>query len=74
MGSRDLYGMYLSAGVFFLILIQLSINIGMNLGLLPVTGVTLPFLSFGGNSLVVMLWLVGIVQSVARHSVPVRFG
>ena len=71
--SRDRYGMYLSSGVFFLVLIQLSVNVGMNLGLLPVTGVTLPFLSFGGNSLVVMLWLVGMVESVARHSVPVRF-
>lgn len=72
--ARDLFGMYLAAGVFSLILVQLTVNVGMNLGLLPVTGVTLPFLSFGGSSLVIMFWLAGIVESVARHSVPVRFG
>lgn len=72
-GARDLFGMYLAAGVFFLVLIQLAINVGMNLGLLPVTGITLPFLSYGGSSLVIMFWLLGIVESIARHSSPVRF-
>lgn len=72
--SRDLLGMYLASGVFFLLLTQSAINIGMNLGLLPVTGITLPFLSYGGSSLIVTFWSVGIVESIARHSLPVRFG
>ncbi len=72
-GARDYFGVYLVAGVWFLLITQSVINIGMNLGLLPVTGVTLPFLSYGGSSLVVMLSLIGIVESVARHSIPVRF-
>ncbi|MDZ4244202.1 MAG: rod shape-determining protein RodA [Candidatus Doudnabacteria bacterium] len=72
--SRDLFGTYLAAGIFFLFFTQVAVNIGMNLGLLPVTGITLPFLSYGGSSLVVTFWLVGILESVARHSVPVRFG
>ena len=71
--SRDLFGTYLAAGIFFLIFTQVAVNVGMNLGLLPVTGITLPFLSYGGSSLVVIFWLVGIVESVARHSAPVRF-
>lgn len=73
-GARDLFGMYVSAGILFLIFTQSAVNIGMNLGLLPVTGITLPFLSYGGSSLVIMLWLVGIMQSLHRHSAPVRFG
>lgn len=69
----DSFGRFLSAGVFFLLLSQMAVNIGMNLGLLPVTGITLPFMSYGGSSLVVSLWLIGLVESVARHSIPVRF-
>lgn len=64
----DSFGRYLAAGVFFLFLLQAAVNIGMNLGLLPVTGITLPFVSYGGSSLVISLWLIGIVQSVAIHS------
>lgn len=71
--SRDLFGMYLAGGVFALIFTQSMVNIGMNLGLLPVTGITLPFLSYGGSSLIINLALVGIVESIAQHSVPVRF-
>ncbi|MEK7189959.1 MAG: FtsW/RodA/SpoVE family cell cycle protein, partial [Patescibacteria group bacterium] len=43
-----------------------TINVGMNIGLLPVTGITLPFLSAGGSSLVVNFLLIGVVQSIAR--------
>lgn len=71
--SSDSFGGYLAAGIFFLFLIQIAVNIGMNLGLLPVTGITLPFLSYGGSSLVITFWLVGLVQSLSIHSTPVRF-
>lgn len=71
--AGDLFGIYLAAGIIFLVMTQSIVNIGMNLGLLPVTGITLPFLSYGGSSLVIMLWLVGIMQSLHRHSAPVRF-
>ena len=71
--SQDLFGMYLAGGIFFLVLTQFVVNVGMNLGLLPVTGITLPFLSYGGSSLVTMLWLIGIALSISRYSAPVRF-
>lgn len=72
--ARDLFGTYLAGGIFFLLFIQSAVNIAMNLGMLPVTGVTLPFLSYGGSSLVVTFWLLGLMESIARNSVPVRFG
>lgn len=72
--ARDLFGMYIAAGVFFLIFGQSMINIGMNLGLLPVTGITLPFLSYGGSSLVITFWLIGIMENIAQSSTPVKFG
>lgn len=71
--AHDSFGKYLAGGIFFLILTQTVINVGMNLGLLPVTGITLPFLSYGGSSLVITLWLAGIMESLAQRSAPVRF-
>lgn len=52
------------SGVAIVFFSQLIINVGANLGLLPVTGVTLPFVSYGGSSLMINLLMVGIVQSV----------
>lgn len=51
-------------GAAFIILVQLFINAGMNMGLLPITGITLPFVSFGGSSLISMAILLGLVNSV----------
>ncbi|KKW28310.1 MAG: Rod shape-determining protein RodA [Parcubacteria group bacterium GW2011_GWA2_52_8] len=56
-----------------MIFTQSVVNIGMNLGFLPVTGITLPFLSYGGSSLLVNFLLLGIMQNIARNSIPVRF-
>ncbi len=52
------------SGVTIVFFSQLVINVGANLGVLPVTGVTLPFVSYGGSSLIVNLLMVGMVQSV----------
>jgi rod shape determining protein RodA len=48
----------------FMTTIQTGINIGMNIGLLPITGITLPFLSYGGSSILTLLIMFGIVQSI----------
>ena len=64
---KDSFGTFIVIGVFFLFFIQFIINVGMNLGLLPVTGITLPLVSYGGSSLVVSLILLGFVQSVWVH-------
>lgn len=62
--ARDEFGQYLCLGVFALILSQVTVNLGMVLGFLPVVGVTLPFFSAGGTSLMCLMLCIGIVQSV----------
>ncbi|MBQ1517206.1 MAG: rod shape-determining protein RodA [Clostridia bacterium] len=66
--ARDEFGQNLCIGVFALILSQVSVNLGMVLGFLPVVGVTLPFFSAGGTSLMVLMFCMGIVQSVHYYS------
>lgn len=53
-------------GVFSMLLFQIVINIGMNIGILPITGITLPLISYGGSSLIVTLICLGLVSSVSR--------
>jgi rod shape determining protein RodA len=62
--SRDLLGTYLCAGVFTMLLWQVFQNVGMTLGIMPVTGLPLPFISYGGSSLITYFAMFGIVQSV----------
>lgn len=63
---RDPFGKYVVAGCAFVIFSQAAINMGGVLGALPLTGVPLPFISFGRNNLVVVMAAVGIILSVAR--------
>ena len=66
--AADNFGLFVALGVGLLILIQTVVNLGANLGVLPVTGVTLPLVSYGGSSLVATLAMLGLVLSVrARH-------
>ena len=65
---QDPFGGALIIGVATVLLVHLTINVGMNLGLLPVTGITLPLVSYGGSSLVSTFILLGIAASVERFS------
>ena len=62
--SKDMMGTYLCAGVFTMILWQVFQNVAMTLGIMPVTGLPLPFISYGGSSLVTFFVLLGLVQNV----------
>lgn len=62
--SRDLLGTYLCAGVFTMMLWQTFQNVGMTLQIMPVTGLPLPFISYGGSGLIVYFAMFGLVQSV----------
>lgn len=64
MSARDYLGRMICVGVFSMIGVQTVVNIGMVLGLLPVVGITLPFFSSGGTSLLSVLIGIGLVQSV----------
>ncbi len=66
--ARDDFGMFIALGVGAMFLFQVCINIGMNLGLTPVTGIPLPFMSYGGSSILVSFISLGIIQSIyIRH-------
>lgn len=62
--SRDLFGRLLATGMVIFILLQTFINIAVNVGLLPVTGIPLPFVSQGGSSLLTLFICLGILQSI----------
>ncbi len=66
MRTEDAFGKYLSFGLAFGILIQAVLNLCVVVGLIPVTGVTLPFLSYGGSSLLVSMASIGIILNVSR--------
>jgi len=65
--ARDLFGYYLAMGITFLINIQAVLNMGVVSGLLPNKGTPLPFISFGGTSLIVSLFSIGVLLNIASH-------
>jgi rod shape determining protein RodA len=67
MEAKDDFGSYLAAGVFFYFFWQILINIGMVLGIMPVVGIPLPFISYGGSASVVNFCMVGLVLNVAMR-------
>ncbi|MDQ0206444.1 stage V sporulation protein E [Alkalicoccobacillus murimartini] len=68
LAAPDLFGSLLAAGVVTMIAIQVMINVGVVSGLMPVTGITLPLLSYGGSSLTLMLVSIGLLLNISRHS------
>ncbi|AIC94918.1 MULTISPECIES: stage V sporulation protein E [Shouchella] len=68
LGAPDLFGSFLAAGIVTMIVIQVMINIGVVTGLMPVTGITLPLLSYGGSSLTLMLMSIGLLINISRHT------
>ena len=66
--TNDNFGRLLATGTFTILLISLTVSAGMNMGLIPVTGIPLPMLSYGGSSLLSTFVLLGLVQSVHVYS------
>ena len=71
--APDQFGKLLATGVAALVFFQVVINVGMNLKVMPVTGLTLPFISYGGSSLVSMLFAIGLAESVAMRHRKIEF-
>ena len=66
--SNDLFSKYLAFGLASLLFIQAALNLAVVVGLIPVTGVTLPFFSYGGSSLLISMISVGLVLNVSRRT------
>jgi rod shape determining protein RodA len=66
--SKNLYGSLIAGGIAAMLMFQVFVNIGVNLGIMPVTGVTLPLLSYGGSSVIATLLAIGLLQSIHVHS------
>ena len=66
--SKDLFGKYLAFGLSIGLIIQASLNLMVVVGLIPVTGVTLPFLSYGGSSLLVSMASIGIILNISKNN------
>jgi rod shape determining protein RodA len=65
--APDNFGFLLTVGVMLMFFVQVWENIGMNIGLMPVTGIPLPLLSYGGSSLIVILASVGILSNISSR-------
>ena len=72
--AKDLFGSYLAAGVFFYFFWQILINMGMVLGLMPVVGIPLPFISYGGSATLMNFCLVGLVLNVSMRRFLFKHG
>ena len=68
MKAPDLFGTLVATGITALIAIQVIINIGVVTSIMPVTGMPLPFFSYGGTSLLILLCSVGVLLNISRHS------
>jgi rod shape determining protein RodA len=62
--AKNLYGALIAGGITVMLLFQLFVNIGMNVGIMPITGVTAPLLSFGGSSMLATFMALGLLHSV----------
>lgn len=66
--AKNLYGALLAGGITVMLLFQLSVNIGMNVGIAPITGVTAPLLSYGGSSVLATFLALGLLHSIHAQS------
>ncbi|MBO5059309.1 MAG: rod shape-determining protein RodA [Clostridia bacterium] len=72
--ANDLFGKYMCMGIAAMLIFHTFENAGMCIGLMPVTGIPLPFISYGGTSLLTNMMAIGIVLSVTRHSHGTKIG
>jgi rod shape determining protein RodA len=62
--AKNLYGSLIAGGVTAMLMFQIFVNVGMTIGIMPITGVTLPLMSYGGSSVIATLMALGLMQSI----------
>ena len=67
LNAKDHFSKYLAFGMMFQLAFQAILNLMVVIGMIPVTGVTLPFLSYGGSSLLITMISIGIVLNISRY-------
>lgn len=72
--APDVFGFLLASGLTFAIALQAAVNVGVAVGALPVTGLTLPFVSYGGSSLIVSMAMIGILANISRQETTRKGG
>jgi len=71
--SKNLYGTLIAAGITAMFMHQVFINVGMTIGIMPITGVTLPLMSYGGSSVIVTFMALGLLQSIHAQARETAF-
>lgn len=64
LSSRQIFNTFLAGSLIFLFILQVLINVGMNMSIMPITGITLPFISYGGSSIIGFSFLLGLLQRI----------
>lgn len=72
--SSDELGSYLAIGLVGILLFHIIENIGMTIGLLPITGVPLPFISYGGSSLITNIIIIALILNISNKDKQLSFG
>lgn len=71
--TREPYGRLIVIGIISMLVFQVFVNIGMNMSMLPVTGIPLPFISYGGSSLITFMAAIGVIESITMRHRPLDF-
>src|SRR5207245_11323648 len=73
--AKNLYGALIAGGIVAMLMFQVFVNVGMTVGIMPITGVPLPLMSYGGSSVLITLLAIGLLQSIhvqARAAAAVK--
>jgi rod shape determining protein RodA len=70
--ARDLYSAIVAGGIVVAFLFQIFVNVGMTMGIAPITGIPLPFVSAGGSAMIANLTAMGVLLSIHARGTPFR--
>ncbi len=68
--AKNLFGALVAGGIVAMLLFQVFVNVGMNVGIMPITGIPLPLMSYGGSSVLTTLLAIGLLQSIYAQGEP----